>query len=360
MTDIEKFVALILPPGGTTELRFFLQSGKIWSGFYDNAAALLSAAQAFGGEDEDKGIRSVGMLLNPIHRDTLKFVNNEINLWPKFAAGAKNIWQRRWMVVDVDPERDPAAGKGVGATASEKAEAWEVFNNVITFLDQQGWPRPVITDSGNGYHAFYRVNLPNQDYDFIRHALKTLAHLFDRPTAKVDKSVFDPSRIIKIAGTWARKGENTAERPHRKSRILSVPDQVVMVPGVKFIELHRFAPPGLLVPIITTDPISDERLEEFFETFEEEIEIVDTKTQGGTEYHILAACPFKGGEHFRQDQKTAIISSSTGIGFKCFSDACCDYTFYDLLELLEGRTGIEFDINDDFGNMERCGVEDAV
>jgi len=172
--------------------------------------------------------------------------------------------------------------------------------------------------------------------------------------------VFDPSRIIKIAGTWARKGENTAERPHRKSRILSVPDQVVMVPGVKFIELHRFAPPGLLVPIITTDPISDERLEEFFETFEEEIEIVDTKTQGGTEYHILAACPFKGGEHFRQDQKTAIISSSTGIGFKCFSDACCDYTFYDLLELLEGRTGIEFDINDDFGNMERCGVEDAV
>ena len=125
MTDIEKFVALILPPGGTTELRFFLQSGKIWSGFYDNAAALLSAAQAFGGEDEDKGIRSVGMILNPIHRDTLKFVNNEINLWPKFAAGAKNIWQRRWMVVDVDPERDPAAGKGVASkgVAAQQARA---------------------------------------------------------------------------------------------------------------------------------------------------------------------------------------------------------------------------------------------
>ena len=47
----------------------------------------------------------------------------------------------------------------------------------------------------------------------------------------VDTANFNAARIWKLYGTVSRKGDNTPERPHRRSRIISAPDllQVVTV-----------------------------------------------------------------------------------------------------------------------------------
>jgi hypothetical protein len=40
---------------------------------------------------------------------------------------------------------------------------------------------------------------------------------------KIDQTVYNPARICKVPGTWARKGDDIPERPHRQSRLVEVP-----------------------------------------------------------------------------------------------------------------------------------------
>jgi hypothetical protein len=46
----------------------------------------------------------------------------------------------------------------------------------------------------------------------------------------VDQSVFNASRITKLFGSIARKGDDIPERPHRLSRILDAPSAIEPVP----------------------------------------------------------------------------------------------------------------------------------
>ena len=45
----------------------------------------------------------------------------------------------------------------------------------------------------------------------------------------VDTANFNAARIWKLYGTVSRKGDNTPERPYRRSRILSAPDELKVV-----------------------------------------------------------------------------------------------------------------------------------
>ena len=54
--------------------------------------------------------------------------------------------------------------------------------------------------------------------------LAALARRFDDARVTVDRKVFNPARIWKLYGTVARKGDHTAERPHRVARLLHVPE----------------------------------------------------------------------------------------------------------------------------------------
>jgi putative DNA primase/helicase len=58
----------------------------------------------------------------------------------------------------------------------------------------------------------------------------------------VDTTVANPSRICKLYGSWARKGENKPDRPHRRSGIISVPPSWDIVPEEKLRELAATAP----------------------------------------------------------------------------------------------------------------------
>jgi len=74
-----------------------------------------------------------------------------------------------------------------------------------------GWPEPLVVASGNGYYLLYRTDLPNDaaSTDVIRRALHGLANWLDTQGAKIDLTPFNASRIIKIAGTTARKAAPT-------------------------------------------------------------------------------------------------------------------------------------------------------
>jgi hypothetical protein len=52
---------------------------------------------------------------------------------------------------------------------------------------------------------------------------------FSDDKVTIDAKLFNPSRIIKLSGTIARKGPHAADRPHRCSKVISVPDQLQIV-----------------------------------------------------------------------------------------------------------------------------------
>ena len=132
-------------------------------------------------------------------------------------------------VIDIDPEREP---RDRSASEDEKAEARAVTKQVRAWLREQG-VESLVADSGNGFHLL--VPLVPADADEVPQAardartlLRWLDQRFSTPGAKVDTSTFNPSRILKLYGTWAVKGENTPEHPHRLARIdlSAVPEPV--------------------------------------------------------------------------------------------------------------------------------------
>jgi hypothetical protein len=158
--------------------------------------------------------------LNPVHRDLLSRVCNRVaTLKEGQSTSDKDILGRRWFLIDLDPRRT----SGISSTYGEKELAYEVAGRVFRELKQRGWPDPVMCDSGNGFHLLYRVDLPAEDEGLIVRCVKALVAKFGTGNVEIDTTVSNPARICKLYGSWARKGDDTSERPHRRARILEIP-----------------------------------------------------------------------------------------------------------------------------------------
>lgn len=135
-----------------------------------------------------------------------------------------DITRRRWLLIDADPEREAKTN----ATISERRRAGEVIERVTSYLTECQWPEPVEADSGNGGHALYRIDLPNDEESdrIVENILQYLDRTFSTDAAKIDTKVGNASRITKLYGTVARKGPASLERPHRLSRITRIPEKL--------------------------------------------------------------------------------------------------------------------------------------
>jgi hypothetical protein len=171
--------------------------------------------------------RGVYFVMNPLRPEILaRRANRAEPAASQELACDKDVRVRRWILVDCDPVRDPL----VSATDAEKGLARQTADAVRVYLAEMNWPEPIVADSGNGFHLFYRRGLPADDGGDVRRTLTLLANRFDTPAVKVDRKVFNPSRIVKLPGTWARKGDDVPGRPHRRSRLLWVPGVGDVVP----------------------------------------------------------------------------------------------------------------------------------
>jgi hypothetical protein len=141
-----------------------------------------------------------------------------------------DIKRRRWLYIDVDRVK-AKADQNESATDEEKERTAKVCQAVSEYLAGHGWPAPVVSDSGNGYGVFYRLDLPNELLvkEALAKLLATLKDKFSGPDGEIDGSVYNADRLAKVPGTWARKGQSTDDRPHRASKLLVVPDVLVPV-----------------------------------------------------------------------------------------------------------------------------------
>jgi hypothetical protein len=235
--QVEQALSL-LAPGGVVELRALDVSTPSYRrqhtvlGYFDqdHLKEMAQEAVRLTGLPHPRlpTAKGVYFTLNPLKPSTLARRCNRVDV-----AGAgdgtsdEDVEVRRWLLIDADPERDAK----ISATDAEKECAGTTIQAVREHLTGLGWPAPILSDSGNGYHLLYRIDLPAKDGGIVERSLKALARLFDNDSAKIDTSVFNAARICKIPGTMARKGDSTKDRPHRRAKILEAPATVELVPG---------------------------------------------------------------------------------------------------------------------------------
>ncbi len=205
---------------GCIEMRAIMQDGGILRGFYDDLDALETDAVALDREETAKGIY---FTLNPVRREMLLQSRNQLTRGK--AATDADIVSRRVLGFDVDPVRP----KDTSATDAQHNAALNRAAEILSFLRGLGWS-VALADSGNGGHLLCRVDLPNDaaSLALIKGVLATLTAHFSDEIVKVDLAVCNASRIWKLYGTTARKGEATDERPHREARLLIVPDELTV------------------------------------------------------------------------------------------------------------------------------------
>jgi hypothetical protein len=215
--EVRRALEILADPAAGVELRFLFPGG--------------AASVVLPGNDREaawqalqlrQGATGIYYALNPVPAALGRPARNE------------DVLQRRWLLIDMDPVK-PAHAKAASAADAEKDAVVLLSGEVRRWLKDQGWCEPVVIDSGNGVHLLYRVDLPNDAHAraLCMGLLRGLGERFASYSATIDKSVHNAARIAKLPGTWARKGKDTEERPHRLCRLLEVPEAVQVTPAEK-------------------------------------------------------------------------------------------------------------------------------
>lgn len=211
----------LFAPSQVVELRALFKNGRVDSGYFDDLSLLAEAAVALDRRDDVSGVY---WTLNPVNPDCLHRSKNRMREWASKCRGGattsdKEILGRRLLLLGLDGADRPS---GISADREELDAAKEKARRVAKFLSDRKWEPPIVAMSGNGYHLLYRIEMPNdqKSAELVRKFLVSLGLLFDDEKIRIDASVFNASRIGKVYGTVAKKGDNTPERPHRRSMLL--------------------------------------------------------------------------------------------------------------------------------------------
>jgi len=281
---IGRALDLLHPRGSVFEIRApnCGYDGTI-SGVFNDAAV---AAKAVAELDNRALAPAIYVTLNPVPPALLARASNRLLKKAKITTGDADIECRSWFFIDVDPRR-PA---GISATDEEKRSARERASDVRTFLqDVLKWPAPVQNDSGNGFHLLFRINLPNDQTSRItsENALKALDFRFSDERVAIDLKVANAARIIKLPGTVSRKGDDTAERPHRRSEVLELPETLEIVTREQIETLAAMQPPAAAQ---TASSGSKTDLQAWLA--EHALQVDRMKQLNSGTVYVLASCPF--------------------------------------------------------------------
>lgn len=140
---------------------------------------------------------------------------------PKSTTTDGDIVRRRFVLIDLDPTRSA----GISASVEEFEKAHIKAVAVYRYVIEKGFKEPIITQSGNGYHVYLPCDMPNDEEhnELIKRFLQSLSNIFSGDGVDIDEKVFNPARIDKLIGTWAKKGSDTEERPWRLAQFVKIP-----------------------------------------------------------------------------------------------------------------------------------------
>jgi len=330
--EIRRALGLLHEPGEVFETRAL--GGRLrrpLSGYFDDHDAAARVAL----ECVRRGSEGVYVTLNPVNRALLARANNKVIEAQRNASTAdKNITRRRWVFIDLDAVRP----SGISSTDPEHRAALDKAREIAAWLTLCNWPSPVLADSGNGAHLLYQLDLPADEGGIVNRVLTTLDMLFSDGRVKVDRTTFNPARIVKLYGTPARKGDSTADRPHRLARLLNVPKDLEHVPKGRLEEIAEFAH-DQTKPESHAAQAGGSDVRKWLPRWG--LEVLREESYGSGVRLILRVCPF--GDHRKEAKAAVFINSDGRLGFHCFSDDHAGHGWKELRAKFEPTTGAQPD-----------------
>lgn len=304
-----------------TEIRI-LDGNCTYSGYFDDVHQMIDAIRPYA----DKAIYGVINVINP---DCLgrKQSRKLIRITKDEATGDNLITGRVMILIDLDPKRI----SGVNATDEEKSYAYETMKKIGSFLKEQGFESPVVADSGNGYHLYYRVALNNSadNTQLLKDFLEVVSDLFSTDKCDVDTTVFNAARITKLIGTVSRKGTDTEDRPQRESSFIRIPPRWVPT-DIAYVRKVADMKAVQEVPTAKNDfGKAKFDVEDFFSRHEIAVHSKE-EYRGGVRY-ILDTCPFDS-----THKDAAVIQRSDGtLCYHCFHNSCAQYGWKEFRQFYE-------------------------
>lgn len=326
--EIRKWHSLFKRDGELFEIRILCGGGKTYSGYFTNiedAIPLLPQYDQY----------QIYFTVNEVKPacSSRKQYNNF--MFVSGSATSKNDIQHRWWLpIDIDVERPT----DVSSTDEEKQYAHQKAGSVYKFLLSKGFPSPIVCDSSSGYHLYYPIDMPNTDEveKLIKSFYEVVSNFFTDERVKIDKVVGDANRIMRMAGTWGRKGRDSEERPHRMAKIVLAPQissRLTQDVLSNFISQYKVVEEERVYRNTNYASFNGEPfdLRKFIE--EHGISIAkEMSWNGGTKF-ILKECPFDS-SHKAPD--SAIFQNAQGaIGFKCLHNSCANHDWHELREKLD-------------------------
>ena len=311
--ELRKAINLMKPEDRLYEVRLIRDGkGASLTGYFKGADRLVDMLKR-----QDLSESNVYITLNKLdpacydrkQRDCLMAVSGT-------STSDNDITGYDWLFVDLDPKRP----KGTASTDEQLNDAKRLGNKVFKFMRQLGFNAPITAYSGNGVHLLYRIKLKNDSDNkkLVERCLKVLNTLFSTDTVSVDVANFNPSRICKLYGTVSTKGRNTAERPHRMSRIVTYPESITPTDR-QYLEK--------LANVLPQEPERNQRYNDWdagnfdLESWMDKYGIRYRKDTVGSDIrYILDHCPFDE-SHNKKD--AAIFRMANGNRIQVFSQLLC-------------------------------------
>ena len=313
--EIRKWHSVFKPNGELFEIRIL--GDRTWSGYFYDIEAAINALEPFDNAN-------IYYSINEVKRACAS--RDQFNCFRQIKGSAtskQDIEHRWWLPIDVDCERP----SGVSSTDTEKGKAHKKALDVYKFLKENGFSNPIVCDSSSGYHILYPIDMENtqESEDCIKTFLETLGTIFTDESVKIDTVLHDANRILRLSGTYGRKGRSTEERPHRMAKILLLPDDIKRMSIEQIKEFNAKYTIKVEQPQrrqYNGTPNEQFDLREFIAKYGIKIAKELPISGGGTKF-ILEECPF---DNLHKAPDSALFEMPNGsIAFKCFHNSCSQY-----------------------------------
>jgi archaellum biogenesis ATPase FlaH len=288
-----------------------------YSGYFTDIDTLLNAIRRY---DDCNIYFTLNSILDSCYSREQR---DRIVTRPKSTTSDAEIIGRDWCLIDIDCEKP----SDTNSTDEEKEAAKAVVNDVFKFLRDEGFTKPIVCDSANGFHLLINMNMANtpENTQTMKDFLQVLDMLFSTEKVKVDTSTFNASRICKLYGCYSRKGSDTPERPQRESKILKIPDEIKPTPNEFFEKVAAMLPKPEQPNRANNYQPTQFDLQEFLTKYGIKVRNI-VKTTSFTKY-VLEECPFNSSH--RAPDSAIFEMAGGGFGFKCLHSSCSGYTWKD-------------------------------
>jgi hypothetical protein len=313
------------------------RSGNAPLGFYQEKQRAIDHALS-ADADEEVNPTGIYVTLNPVRNGLLSRANERLRAGVS-ASRDNDVPCFRNLLIDLDPERQ----QGINSSNAEHQAAVNLASNIQFSLRELGWPEPYSGSSGNGAVLIYRLpSLPNDDCHkrLVRNLLAVLAARFNTESVKIDETVGNASRIVRLTGTLNRKGDSTDDRPQRVASIISIPRQPEPV-RIELLQDLVGQVSNEVVPSASESACGPRQgtldVRRYLDHYGRAI--IRERTHGESTLFILERCVFNP-DH--ADGESAIGLQPRGLLFyQCFHNSCRDKTWREARQIISGNDSID-------------------